>query len=76
MPDDIFHLVYKHGPNLFAGFGRAFGLLANESDLTVDDIRKFQFHHIGNIDPVAEIEEQCELRVKRAWLSIKKVLKK
>ena len=59
--DDRLHPLRDNDLNFLAGLGRAFGLLPNEAYFTVHDVPIPQLYEIGNVDPVAQVEEQINI---------------
>ena len=56
--DNSLHLGNYRDPDFLTGLSRALGLLTHETDFTVHNITIPQFHEIGDVDPVTQVEEQ------------------
>ena len=52
------HPLRDNDPDFLAGLGRPLGLLPDKAYFTVHDVPIPQLYEIGNVDPVAQVEEQ------------------
>lgn len=74
LAEDRAHLGSNDRSDLFAGFGGAGCLLANETDFAVDDVGIFEPDEVGYVDPVAEVDEKPQVAiVSRGRIAVRKI---